>query len=60
MMLTDGDRLVIAAALKAQAMIYGEQAKRDYAAGKKGEASTKAAFSGECARLGELFHAAKA
>lgn len=55
MMLSAGDVLVISAALKAQAMAWGEKAKRDMAQHRAGDAAQAAAFSGECARLAEMF-----
>jgi hypothetical protein len=54
-MLTEGDRNIIMAALQSQAMLYGEQSKRDQAAGRLDHARRNAAFSMECARLADMF-----
>jgi len=55
MLLSDGERLVLLASLQWAAMQHEKDARELDRKGKRIEAFQKAAFSGECARLADLF-----
>lgn len=55
MLLSAGDRVVIIAALQAQALEYDRRAKAQQGWGRQVDAVQSAAFSRECARLADIF-----
>jgi hypothetical protein len=59
MLLSDGDRVVIIAALKFSATHWGQKAEAAYRELNRADAAKFAAFSGECQRLVKVFETGK-